>query len=354
MTSAIELDSRAWLSWGLGAMLPLLLGRNPWLTAEVLIIVLVVRGTWLDRRAAHGNAWFVRIALVMAAISVVFNVLTVHAGDRVIASLPDFWPVVGGDMTWNAVAYGLVSGVTLFGMVLTGITVAAMVRWIDLFHLLPPRLAPIAVTGSVAWAFLPQTAIAWTNIREAMAMRGHRFRGARDFLPILVPLLASGLERSLAMAEALEARGFGLPAQRRESRTRKQATSTLHAGLLIVGLAGLAVAAYCVATGQSRTGLLAGVGATAALLLLSWIAPAQEARTTRYRELVMQRADWVTIASALVATTAVLGWAAMRPESLQFDTYPTMEIPAVEPLLMAALALLLVPAFLRTPESITR
>jgi energy-coupling factor transport system permease protein len=351
MTATSELDSRAWLAWGLAAMLPLLLGRNPWLTAEVLIIVLVVRGTWLDRQAEQSNAWFVRIALVMAAISVVFNVLTVHAGDRAFASLPNSWPVIGGDLTWNAVAYGLVSGLTLFGLVLTGITVAAMIRWVDLFHLLPPRLAPIAVTGSVAWAFLPQTAIAWTNIREAMTMRGHRFKGARDFVPILVPLLASGLERSLAMAEALEARGFGLPVEGQSGRTQKQKGESFHILLLVAGLVGMAFAAYCLATRQADIGLVAGIMSAGALLLLSKVAPARGPRTTRYRELALQRADWMTIGTALTAIAAVIGWAATRPESLRFDTYPTIEIPAVEPLLMAVLALLLLPAFLRTPES---
>lgn len=353
MTSTAELDSRAWLAWGLAAMLPLLLSRNPWLTMEVLIIVLVVRGTWLDRRAAQGNAWFIRIALVMAAVGVVFNVLTVHSGDLVIVSLPDGWPVIGGNLTWNAVAYGLVSGVTLFGLVLTGITVAALIRWVDLFHLLPHRLAPIAVTGSVAWAFLPQTAIAWTNIREAMAMRGHRFKGARDFLPILVPLLASGLERSLAMAEALEARGFGMPAARQSDSSQRRKGERFHVVLLVVGLVGLAVAAYCLAIGQARAGIVVGFVSAAVLVLLNKIAPAGGPRTTKYRELVLRRADWITMGGALGTMTAVVGWGMTRSASLQFDTYPTMEIPAVEPLLMAALALLLLPAFLRTPESTT-
>ncbi len=353
MTPASDLDSRTWLMWAFAAMLPLLLGRNPWLTMEILIIVLVVRGTWLDRHAAQGNAWFLRIALVMAAIGVVFNVLTVHAGDLVFASLPDAWPVIGGDLTWNAVAYGLVSGLTLFGLVLTGITVAALIRWVDLFHLLPPRLAPIAVTGSVAWAFLPQTAIAWTNIREAMAMRGHRFKGARDFVPILVPLLASGLERSLAMAEALEARGFGVSVGGLADESRRRTGELLHGALLIVGLVGLAVAAYCLATGQVWWAVVAGLCAAAALLLLGRIAPARGPRTTRYRELMLRRADRLTMGGALVAIGAVVTWSAAHPETMQFDTYPTMEIPTVEPLLMAALSLLLVPAFLRAPEART-
>ena len=169
MTPASDLDSRTWLMWAFAAMLPLLLGRNPWLTMEILIIVLVVRGTWLDRHAAQGNAWFLRIALVMAAIGVVFNVLTVHAGDLVFASLPDAWPVIGGDLTWNAVAYGLVSGLTLFGLVLTGITVAALIRWVDLFHLLPPRLAPIPMTsratasGPRRWGVSPNERITNTS-----------------------------------------------------------------------------------------------------------------------------------------------------------------------------------------------
>ena len=35
------------------------------------------------------------------------------------------------------------------------------------------------------------------RIREAQAVRGHRVQGIRDWLPIVVPLLVSGLERAM-------------------------------------------------------------------------------------------------------------------------------------------------------------
>ena len=78
-------------------------------------------------------------------------------------------------------------------------------------RLLPERMAALAVAGSVAWSYLPRTTAALTEIREAQMARGYRPRGIRDAAPLVVPLLAGGLERAMITAEALEARAFGAP-----------------------------------------------------------------------------------------------------------------------------------------------
>lgn len=346
MTSETSLDSRAWLAWGLAAMTPLLIGRNPWLTLEVLVIVLFVRLSWNVGSSAQGTRWFLRIAGVMAIISIVFNTLTVSSGDRIIATVPDSWPVIGGHITWNAVIYGAVSAVTLFTLVLTGLTVAGLIRWVDLFHVLPPRLAPIAVTGSVAWAFLPQTAIAFTNIREAMTMRGYRFQKARDFLPIMVPMLANGLERSLAMAEALEARGFGASIESITQGNARRGPSVRSLGALMAGLTLMALAAYSLAIGQAATGLAAGLAGGIALMLFARITPTSHLRTTRYRDQKFDRQDWIVTGVSLLAVASTITWGVLSPMSFRFTTYPSITIPLVEPVLMLILALLLLPAYL--------
>ncbi len=346
--STKRLDSRAWLCWGLATMTPLLLGRNPWILVQVLVIVAVVRSVWRPAMTHQGMAWFIRIAATCVAVGVVFNVLTVHAGDRIIASLPESWPVIGGVLTWNALIYGILGGVALFTLVLTGITISTLMSWTDLFHAMPRRLSPIAVTGSVAWAFLPQTAVAWRHIREAQIMRGHRFRGVRDFIPIVVPLLAGGLERSLMMAEALESRGFGASSSPPHDLRRSRRDLTFDLGI-VIGLGGLALAAYCLAVGLASWALLAGLVGGSALTALARSSPPPIPLRTRYRVIDWTRADSLVVASSLVVACVVVTWNGLRPASLAYAPYPALTVPPADLPLLVILGFLIVPAMVYRP-----
>ncbi|HYJ12222.1 MAG TPA: energy-coupling factor transporter transmembrane component T [Thermomicrobiales bacterium] len=343
------LDTRAWLLWSLACMLPLLMARNPWITLEIGLIVLTVRAVAVPRGPSARSAWLIRVAAVMALVGAIFNVLTVRSGNMVMLELPDSWPLIGGALTFNALVYGLVSGMTLFVLVLTGVTTASLIRWIDLFHLLPRRLAPIAATGSVAWAFLPQTAIAWQNIRETMSMRGMVFRGPRDYLPIVIPLLASGLERSLTMAEALEARGFGAPVGTHQG-DRKHTALNWQATALVVGLAGAALAAYLLSTGALGIGLLVLTVAGCLLFLYSRFTPHDYVIGSRYRPGRTGPADRLTMIGASIAIITTFVWLWWRPASLTLTFYPSLSWPNPVPLLLLGLAPLMLPAFLITPH----
>ncbi len=339
-----ELDTRTWLMWGVACMLPLLVSRNPWITIELAIVVTVVRAVAVPASAGNRTRWFIRLAAIMALVGAAFNVMTVRAGDIVLLELPASWPVVGGAWTLNALVYGLVGGFTLFVLVLVGMTTAILIRWMDLFQILPKRLAPIAVTGSVAWGFLPQTALAWQNIQETMAMRGHRVRGVKDFLPIVVPLLAGGLERSLTMAEALEARGFGSPAN--PARRRSAFLSPI---ALVVGLAGMATAIFLIAVGRTADGGLILMAAILALIVASRLAPVSGPPITSYAERRLTSADLVVMLASLVAIVATLVWVWWMPASLTLVFYPSLTWPDPVPLLLLALSGLLVPALVLHP-----
>lgn len=344
MTLAVQrLDSRAWLCWGLAAMTPLLLSRNPWLLLQVLLIVSIVRTVWRPAMAEQGLGWFLRIAATFVAVGIVFNVLTVHAGDRVVGDLPKSWPVVGGTLTWNALVYGLLGGITLFSLVLTGLTVSTLISWTDLFHVLPRRLAPIAVTGSVAWAFLPQTAVAWRQIREAQSMRGHRFHGVRDYIPIVVPLLAGGLDRSLVMAEALESRGFGA-SPGPLSPGRRPWHDIAFGSCVITGLGGLTVAVYCLAVGMGTWAIIAALVGSISLATLVRTSPTPFAKRTRYRTLVWTPADSLVTTVSLITVSIVVIWNGVRPDSLAYAPYPILTVPPVDVPLLIILGLLMVPA----------
>lgn len=332
-----RLDSRAWLAWGAAATLPLLTGRHPLVLAELLAIALVVRSVCLEPSRATSWAWLARLGALAVPIGILFNIITVHAGDRVIATLPDGIPLFGGELTWNAAIYGALSGLTVVALVLIGTTVAAGVEWNDLMRLLPARAAGLAVAGSVAWAFLPRLAVSWREIREAQTARGHRWNGPRDAVPLVVPLLAGGLDRSILMAEALEARGFGATATRPASR---------------LGSAGLALAAILATTGlysfaTGRVAVAAVLLGIAALLLALTVVTGRtssSARVTHYRTRRWTGADSAVVVGSTVAAIATALALQLSPESLQWDPYPTLTWPGGSIWLPLGLATLLVPA----------
>ena len=91
---------------------------------------------------------------------------------------------------------------------------------------------------SIAITFVPQTVTRFTEIREAQALRGHRVRRIGDLLPLIIPLLAGGMERSMDLAEAMEARGYGRPGATRALRPSWSVvdrTALIAAGVLSAG-----------------------------------------------------------------------------------------------------------------------
>ena len=333
------LDPRAWLLWAAAAAIPPLLGRNPWPIAATLLAVISVWAVWST--GAAGRRWrpLLRLAFVFAGVSVIFNVLTVRAGDVVIGHLPDSWPIIGGAITLNALVFGLLGGLAIFTLVAVSATLGVVLDWTLAIRLLPDRMAPLAVAGSVAWAYLPQTTLALGEIRDAQMARGFRPRGARDFLPLLLPLLGGGLERAMMTAEALEARAFGAPL------TAEARSSSWRSIALLLGLAATATGTFVVILGSLPVG--AAILATGTLLLVMSVAnrpAAQGARRTRYREPVWERPEWIVTAASLATLVAQVLLLARDPGVFRYEPYPGIAVPEVNLPLLALLGLLLAPA----------
>jgi energy-coupling factor transport system permease protein len=339
-TRARPLDPRAWLFWAIAASLPPLLGRNPWPLAATLFAVLGVWGACASGLAAARWRMLLRLALSLGAISVLFNLLTAHVGDLVIGTLPAHWPVIGGILTVNALVYGLLGAVAIFTLVTVSAVLGATLDWSTAMRLLPERLAPLAVAGSVAWSYLPRTTAALLEIREAQMARGYRPRRLRDAGPLLMPLLAGGLERALMTAEALEARAFGAPLSP-QARTRP-----VQAALLVGGAVAALSGTFSLALGQMAAAAL--TLALAALLLALGLLPGRprspRPRRTRYRDPVWERPEWIVSGVALAVLTVEIAVLALDPAAFRYEPYPSLTAPAINLPLLAALGLLLTPA----------
>jgi energy-coupling factor transport system permease protein len=337
------LDPRAWIIWAVAANLPPLVGRNPWPLAATLLATLGVWGAWST--GAAGARWrpLLRLALIFGAVSVLFNLLTAHVGDRPIGELPETWPVIGGVLTLNALIYGLLSAMAIFSLVTVSATLGATLDWSATMRLLPERMAALAVAGSVAWSYLPRTTAALAEIREAQMARGYRPRGIRDAAPLVIPLLAGGLERSMVTAEALEARAFGAPLAPELTPRPWQVAS------LLVGLVAALTGTFCLALGQLAVagGLFAVAAASLAAGLVTRRRDQPHLCRTRYRDPIWERPEWVVSGAGLAVLTVEIAVLFLDPAAFRYEPYPSLTPPAISLPLLAALGLLLAPAAVR-------
>jgi energy-coupling factor transport system permease protein len=340
---ARPLDPRAWIIWAVAATLPPLVGRNPWPLAATLLATLGVWGAWST--GAAGARWrpLLRLALVFGAVSLLFNLLTAHIGDHPIGVLPEAWPVIGGMLTLNALIYGLLSAMAIFSLLAVGATLGATLDWSAAMRLLPERMSALAVAGSVAWSYLPRTTSALVEIREAQMARGYRPRGIRDAAPLVIPLLAGGLERAMITAEALEARAFGAPLAPELTPRPWQVAS------LLVGLVAALTGAFCLALGQLAVagGLLAVAAASLMAGLFTRRGDEPHLRRTRYRDPKWERPEWIVTGTSITVLGVQVAVLFSAPAAFRFEPYPSLTAPAISLPLLAALGLLLAPAAVR-------
>jgi len=77
-----------------------------------------------------------------------------------------------------------------------------------------------AFAFSMAVRFVPTLALEARTIMEAQMSKGLElekgglFKKARNFIPILAPLVVNSIRRAIQIAESLESRGFGAVANR--------------------------------------------------------------------------------------------------------------------------------------------
>ena len=225
----------AWVTWLAGVLVALTTTRNPWYIALVLAmiaLVLAVQGKRQEENAALAAPVIspLKFALITVSFSALFNAAMVHIGTTVLFTLPAAIPLIGGPVTLEALVYGALNGLVLAGLFAAFTVINRVLSVRAALRLVPRAYYPVAVVLSIAVTFVPTTLHQIQQIREAQAVRGHRLRGARSWLPLVIPLLEGGLERSMQLAEAMMARGFASAEQHADARPRL---------ILLVGLAGL-------------------------------------------------------------------------------------------------------------------
>lgn len=241
----------AWCVWLASVLTAASLIKNPLYQVILLATVGVVFAA-APRPADQSRVWsaFLKLGLTFILISLLYNVLISHTGETVLAALPKWLPVVGGNITAEAAVFGAVFGLTFLLGMLGFAAFNLQVRAVELVRLLPRAWRSAATVISVTFSFIPATGAAAAEIQEAQLIRGLDYGGGvagrvKRAGAILTPLVVTGLEKAITTAESMESRAYGNPAA---SSVRQDKEPWTAKDLVLLGTAVGAAAAIIAAS----------------------------------------------------------------------------------------------------------
>lgn len=313
----------AWLAWLAATMILLTLTRNPIYLALILLWIGITHGVIRYRLADQAGSLIIsplRFGLFVIIVSALFNALTVHAGRTVLFTLPPAIPLLGGPVTLEALVYGALNGAALAGLFAAFAVINRVVPVRSLIRIVPRAYYSVAVVASIAITYVPTTRRQFQQVREAQAIRGHRMKGVRSWLPLALPLLTGGLERALQLAEAMMARGFaGTTAAADEVGMRLA---------MLIGLVAV-VSGWLLRLvwHQPVAGALLMTGGVLLLAGMLWQIGRRHPHTV-YRPEPWTWAGGVVVAGALLAVGLfVLPLPGLERASIFYYPYPTLHVP---------------------------
>ncbi|KOG33235.1 cobalt ABC transporter permease [Streptomyces resistomycificus] len=342
------LHAGAWWLWALGLGTAATRTTNPLLLALLIATsAYVVAARRPDTPSARSYTAFVKLALAVIVIRLLFAVVlgSPVPGTHVVVTLPEVplpdWAQgirLGGRVTAEGLLVALYDGLRLATLLICVGAANALANPARLLKSLPGALYEMGVAVVVALTFAPNLIADVQRLRAARRLRGRPDKGVRGLLQVALPVLEGALERSVALAAAMDARGYGrsadVPAPVRRTTT----------ALTLGGLLGVCAGTYGVLTAEGGTYglpvLFAGLAAALAGLRLG----GRRSLRTRYRpDRWDVRARLVAGSGVAVAALTVL--ASVRdPEALHPGVLPL--VAPTLPLWPAAAVLLgLLPAF---------
>lgn len=349
---AAALHPAAWWVWALGLATAASQTTNPLLLGLIAAVAgYVVAARRADTPWSRSYVVFLRLGLVVIAIRTLLHVVFGGVGGTIVllnlpsVPLPGWMSGVrlGGPLTAEGLVAALYDGMRLAVLLCCVGAANALANPKRLLRSLPPALYELSVAVVVALTVAPQLVVSGRAIRRAQRLRGDTSRGLGALRRLVVPVLTDALDRSLALAAAMDSRGYG--------RTGDVAAAVrrVTAGLLLAGLVGVCAGVYVLLDvgGQRRLAaplLVVGLAMAVTGLVLA----ARRVPRSRYRPDRWRLAEVLVAGSGVVAAVAVL---LGDPAALDPSTLP-LEVPAFPLLPAAGILVALLPAFVApAPES---
>ncbi|WP_189191944.1 CbiQ family ECF transporter T component [Streptomyces albiflavescens] len=347
-TRSNALHPGAWWIWALGLGTAASRTTNPLLLALLVGVAgYVVAARRTEAPWARSYGAFVKLAAAVLGIRLGFAVFlgSPIPGTHVIVTLPEVplphWAQgirIGGRITAEGLVFALYDGLKLATLLICVGAANALANPARLLKSLPGALYEAGVAVVVALTFAPSLIADVQRLRAARRLRGRPDRGLRGLLHVGLPVLEGALERSVALAAAMDARGYGRTAQVPPAVRRTTAVLTLG------GLLGVCAGTYGLLTAEGGSyGLPVLLAGLAAALGGLWLGGRRSLRT-RYRPDLWGTRAWLVAGSGVAVAALMIVAASYDPVALRPGVVPLVA-PALPLGPAAAILLGLLPAF---------
>lgn len=324
------MTARAWAVWVATVMVVALATTNPLHLVIILLGVALVAA--LAPRTATGAAALKAVAgigLGLFVLGVAIATINGGYGEHELFRMPGpsipSWMgglQLGGPVTAEALVAATLRGLAILCVLMAFATFNSAVSAHRILRLGPAALFHAGLVITVGLTLLPASVEDLRRVRELRALRGMP-GGVRALPALIVPVVVGGLERSLRLAEAMEARGFA-SAPQPPRRVR------------LAGVASLPLFVVAAWMWMYRPELQPVVWALAALGgagVFWWArAAASRRRTTRLHPETSSRAEQALVVMSLAVAVLTLvgrgsGWL-----DLEYDPFVSFAWPAFRPI----------------------
>lgn len=350
----------AWWGWALGVAAAATLTTNPLLLALLaLAVVSVVVTRRTDDPWARTVGVYLTLAAVVLGVRLLFQVLFGDdGGATVVFRLPQIelpaWAAgirIGGPVTLEGLLYATYDALRLCVMLLCLGAANALANPKRALRSVPGALYEASVAVVIALSVAPQLIESTQRVRRARRLRGGASTGWRAVRAVVVPVLTDAIDRSLALAAGMDARGFG--------RTRDQGRPPLGlTAALLGGSTGVTLGVFLLlGSADTATAGAALLLAGAAAVLGGLRASGRRLMVTRYRsdpwtgrDTALALTGGLALAAALLLGSSVVpgGYDALHPSTtppVWPSLHPLMAVIVAAAATPLALAPMPLPAF---------
>ncbi|WP_329392463.1 energy-coupling factor transporter transmembrane protein EcfT [Streptomyces sp. NBC_01716] len=346
----------AWWVWALGLGVGASRTSNPLLLGLLVGVAgYVVAARRTDAPWARSYGAFVKLGLAVILVRLAFSAFlgSPVPGSHLIVTLPELplpgWAKgirIGGRVTAEQLVFALYDGAKLATLLICVGAANALANPARLLKSLPGALYEAGVAVVVAMTFAPNMVGDVLRLRTARRLRGRSTGGVKAVLQIGLPVLEGALERSVAVAASMDARGYG--------RTAAVPPAVRHTTTVLTlgGLLGVCAGTYGLLAAEGATyGLpLLGIGVAAAVAGLRL--GGRRSVRTRYRPDLWGIRAWLVAGSGAAVALLMIRAGAYDPEGLHPGVVPLVA-PGLPLWPAAGILLGLLPAFVAPRPALT-
>ncbi|MET9611122.1 energy-coupling factor transporter transmembrane protein EcfT [Streptomyces sp. NPDC006512] len=320
------LHAGAWWLWALGLATAASRTTNPLLLGMIVGVAgYVVAARRTDAPWARSYGAFVKLGLFVIGLRLAFSMLlgSPIPGSHTLFTLPEVplpaWAQgirFGGRVTAEQLVFALYDGAKLATLLICVGAANALANPARLLKSLPAALYEAGVAVVVAMTFAPNMVADVVRLRTARRLRGRPTGGVKAILQIGLPVLEGALERSVAVAASMDARGYGRTAQ--VPPAVRHTTNVLTLG----GLLGMCAGTYGLLAAEGAGYGLPVLGVGLVLALAGLRLGGRRSIRTRYRPDRWGARAWLVAGSGAAVAALMVHAASVDPEAMRPGVVP--------------------------------